>query len=239
MGGWWPPCPCQPLPSRSWAWGRPGCYEGVYWPLSQLRSTWNNLKDYNLLNWEARFPWTNGPSGWPSGRPGCFWLCFGRPGHKIHCPCEAKSPFCDNFELGGQIFSDQWYFMLAFTSHEWFWLCFGWPGHKIYCLCEAKRNFCVNFWQKGHLPTQYPGFGSKLSSKGTPGTCALLETLQSPVEFFLRAKLLGLLHKFCILPTYFCKYWWFVYIRQNQRWTAFQKCLKTFLWLAVASISWS
>jgi hypothetical protein len=30
--------------------------------------------------------------------------------------------------------------------------------------------------------------------------------LQSPVDFFLRAKLLGLLHKFCILPTYFCKY---------------------------------
>ena len=47
-GGWWPPCPCQPLPPRSWTWGRPGCYEGVYWPLSQFRTTWNNLKDYTF-----------------------------------------------------------------------------------------------------------------------------------------------------------------------------------------------
>jgi len=50
------------------------------------------------------------------------------------------------------------------------------------------------------------GFGLKLSSKGKTGTCALLETLQSPVDFFRRAKLFGLLHKFCTLPTYFCNY---------------------------------
>jgi hypothetical protein len=86
---------------------------------------------------------------------------------------------------------------------------------------RPKDIFCVNFGQEGHLPTQHPGFGSKLSSKGKPGTCALLETLQSPVNFFRRAKLLGLLYKFCILPTYFCKYWWFFYIRWNQRWAAF------------------
>jgi hypothetical protein len=71
---------------------------------------------------------------------------------------------------------------------------------------RSKDIFCVNFGQEGHLPTQDPGLGSKLSSKGKPVTCALLETLQSPVDFFWRAKLLGLLHKFCILPTYFCKY---------------------------------
>jgi hypothetical protein len=46
----------------------------------------------------------------------------------------------------------------------------------------------------------------KLSSKDKSGTCALLEILQSPVDFFRRAKLLALLHKFCILSTYFCKY---------------------------------
>jgi hypothetical protein len=68
---------------------------------------------------------------------------------------------------------------------------------------RPKDIFCVNFGQEGHLPTQHPGFGSKLSSKGTPGTCALLETLQSPVNFFRRAKLLGLLYKFCIPPTHF------------------------------------
>jgi hypothetical protein len=53
---------------------------------------------------------------------------------------------------------------------------------------RPKDIFCVNFGQEGHLPTQHPGFGSKLSSKGKPGTCALLETLQSPVNFFWRAK---------------------------------------------------
>ncbi len=99
---WRPPCQGWPLHLRSWPWGRPGCYEAVYQPLSQLRSTWNNPKDYNLLSWEARFSWTNGPSGWPSTSPGRFWLCFGWLGHKIHCPCEAKRPFYVNFELGGQ-----------------------------------------------------------------------------------------------------------------------------------------
>ena len=59
---WRPPCPCRPLSMRSWPWGRPGCFKAVYWPLSQLRSTWNNPKDYNLLSWEARFPGTSGPS---------------------------------------------------------------------------------------------------------------------------------------------------------------------------------
>jgi hypothetical protein len=71
---------------------------------------------------------------------------------------------------------------------------------------RSKDIFCVNFGQEGHLPTQHPGFSSKLSSKEKTGTCALLETLQSPVDFFRCAKLLGLLDKFCILPTYFCKY---------------------------------
>jgi hypothetical protein len=50
------------------------------------------------------------------------------------------------------------------------------------------------------------GFGLKLSSKDKPGTCALLETLPSPVDFFWRAKHFGLLPKFCTLPTYFYNY---------------------------------
>jgi len=73
--GWRPPCQFWPLQPRSWHWGRQGCYECVYWPLSQIRSTWNILKDFNLVSWEARFPWDSGPSGWPSDRPGWFWLC--------------------------------------------------------------------------------------------------------------------------------------------------------------------
>jgi hypothetical protein len=51
---------------------------------------------------------------------------------------------------------------------------------------RPKDIFCVNFGQEGHLPTQHPGFGAKLSSKGKPGTSALLETLRSPVNFFQR-----------------------------------------------------
>ncbi len=73
--GWRPPCQFWPLQPRSWHWGKQGCYECVYWPLCQIRSTWNILKDYNLVSWEARFPWDSGPSGWPSDRPGWFWLC--------------------------------------------------------------------------------------------------------------------------------------------------------------------
>ena len=42
---------------------------------------------------------------------------------------------------------------------------------------RPKDTFCVNFGQEGHLPTQHPGFSSKLSSKGKSGTCALLEIL--------------------------------------------------------------
>ncbi len=65
-----------------------------------------------------------------------------------------------------------------------FWLCLGWQGHKIHCPREAKSPFCVNFGQQWHLPPQYPGFGTKLSLKGKPRTCALLETFQSPVDLF-------------------------------------------------------
>ncbi len=136
--GWQPPCQCRPLSMRYWPWGWPGCYKAVYWPLSQLRSTWNNPQDYNLLSWEARFPGTVVLQ--PSASPGCFWLCLGWQGHKIHCPREAKSPFCVNF------------------GHEW------------------------------HLPPRYPGFGTKLSLKGKPGTCALLETFQSPIDLFSARK---------------------------------------------------
>ncbi len=46
--------------------------------LSQLPTTWNNLKGYNLLSWETTFPSTSGPSGWPSARPGCAWQ-WGHP----------------------------------------------------------------------------------------------------------------------------------------------------------------
>ncbi len=35
---------------------RPGFYESVYWPLSQLCSMWSNIKGCNLVNWEATFP---------------------------------------------------------------------------------------------------------------------------------------------------------------------------------------
>ena len=73
-GGWRPPCPCRPLPLRSWPWGSPWCYEGVYWPLSQIRTTWINLKDNHLVSWEDRFPSTSGFSGWPSANLGDFAL---------------------------------------------------------------------------------------------------------------------------------------------------------------------
>ncbi len=49
--------------------------------------------------------------------------------------------------------------------------------------------------------------------KVNQGPVLFLETLQSPVDFFRRAKLLGLPHKFCTLPRQFCRYQWFVYIR--------------------------
>ncbi len=51
-GEWQPPCQCWSLPLRSWPWERPVCYEAVYWPLSQLRSTWNTLEAYNW--WAGR-----------------------------------------------------------------------------------------------------------------------------------------------------------------------------------------
>ena len=45
------------------------------------------------------------------------------------------------------------------------------------------------------------------------GPVLFLKTLQSPVDFFRLAKLLGLPHKFCTLPRHFCRYQWFVYFR--------------------------
>ncbi len=152
---------------------------------------------------------------------GAFGSVLGGQATKSTVLVRPKGLYCVNFELGDQVSLDQWYFMLAFTSHGWFWLCFGWPGHKIHCLCEAKRHFLCKFWTGGTSAYPTSWFWFKLSSKGKPGTCALLETLQSPVNFFRRAKFLRLLYKFCTLPTYFYKYWWFFNIRWNQRWAAF------------------
>jgi hypothetical protein len=114
-----------------------------------------------ILNWEARFPLTNGTSCWPS-------------------------PVISDFGcvLGGQ-------------------------ATKFTVCVRPKDIFCVNFGQEGHLPTQQPGFGSKLSSKGKPGTCALLETLQSPVNFFRRAKFFVTIDGFFKLG------------KKTQRWAAF------------------
>ncbi len=63
-----------------------------------------------------------------------------------------KDLFCVNFELVGQISLDQWSFRLAF-SQPWVILAL--------------------FW----VASQQPGFGSKHSSKGKPGTCALFRNL--------------------------------------------------------------
>jgi hypothetical protein len=134
-----------------------------------------------------------------------------------------KDLFCVNFELVSQISLDQWSFRLAFRQPGWFWHCFGWPGHKIHCPCEAKDIFCFNFGQEWHLPTSNLVLVQNILQKVNQGPVLFLETLQSPVDFFRRAKLLGLPHKFCTLPRHFCRYQWFVYIRWNQRWAAFQR----------------
>ncbi len=70
--GWQSPSQCWSLPLRSWPWERPGCYEAVYWPLSQIRTTWNNLEVYILVSWEATFPSTGGSSGLVFSQS---WVC--------------------------------------------------------------------------------------------------------------------------------------------------------------------
>jgi hypothetical protein len=104
-------------------------------------------------------------------------------------------------------FLGQWSIRLAFSQSRVILVVF-WvirPQNPL-SVRDQKNLFCVNFGQEWHLPPQHPGIDLKLSSKGKPGTCALLEILPSPVDFFRRAKLLGLLDKFCILPTYFYKF---------------------------------
>jgi hypothetical protein len=64
----------------------------------------------------------------------------------------------------------------------------GGKATKSTVLVRPKALFCVNFGQEGHLPPQFPGFGTKLSLKGKPGTCALLETFKSPVDLFSARK---------------------------------------------------
>ncbi len=81
---------------------------------------------------------------------------------------------------------------------------------------RPKDIFCVHFGQEGHLPTQHPGFGSKLSSKGKPGTCALLETLQSPVSFVFR------LHIFVNIDGFFT-------LGETRDEQLSKECCKTFL----------
>ena len=93
--GWWPPCPCRPLPLRSWPKGRPGCYEAVYWPLSQLRSTWNNqgLQSFELggqISWD-QWSFSLQPV---LGDFGCVW---GGKATKSTVFVRPKAFFCVNF----------------------------------------------------------------------------------------------------------------------------------------------
>ncbi len=140
---WWPPCQFWPLQPWSWHWGRPGCYEGVHWPLSQLRSTWNDLKDYHLLSWEARFHLTKVLQVGLQPVLGDFGCVLGGLATKYIVLVRPNGLFCFNFELGGQIFLDSGPSVWVSASPGWFWLCFGWSGHKIHCPCEAKRTFFV------------------------------------------------------------------------------------------------
>jgi hypothetical protein len=48
---------------------------------------------------------------------GAFGCVLGGQATKSTVLVRPKGLYCDNFELGGQISLDQWYFMLAFTSH--------------------------------------------------------------------------------------------------------------------------
>ncbi len=96
-GGWQSPSQCWSLHLRSWPWGMPGCFEGVYWPLYQLRSTWNNLKGWILLSWEATFPSTSVPSGRPSASPGCAWQWGNLHGQNTACAILFVFPSCLKF----------------------------------------------------------------------------------------------------------------------------------------------
>jgi hypothetical protein len=80
-------------------------------------------------------------------------------------------------------------------------------------VCVRPKTF-FKFWTG--MASAYPAIlvlVQNFLQKVNQGPVLFLETLQSPVDFFWRAKLLVLPHKFCILPTYCCKYQWFVYIR--------------------------
>jgi hypothetical protein len=50
---------------------------------------------------------------------------------------------------------------------------------------RPKDIFCVNFGQEGHLPTQHPGFGSKLSWSKTTKLILLDSLLQEVVATLL------------------------------------------------------
>ena len=95
-GGWQSPSQCWSLPLRSWPWERPGCYEAVYWPLSQIRTTWNNLEVYILVSWEATFPSTGGSSGLAFSQS---WVCT---------------------TIGTSLGSEQWY-LLFWLFVFWSW----------------------------------------------------------------------------------------------------------------------
>jgi hypothetical protein len=105
------------------------------------------------LNWEAKFPWTNGPSGWPIASPeGAFGCVLGGQATKSTVLVRPKDLFCVNFELGGQISLDQWNFMLAFTMGD-FGCVLGDQATKSTVCVRPKDIFCVNFGQEEHLPT--------------------------------------------------------------------------------------
>ncbi len=66
-------------------------------------STTHHIKGCNLLSWEATFPPTNGPSGWPSASPGCAWQ-WGHPHGQNTAICHSS---CLSFHPVWKIFSSE------------------------------------------------------------------------------------------------------------------------------------
>ncbi len=110
----------------------------------------------------------------------------------------------------------------------------GWPQNPLSSWGQ-KSFFCAAFRQEWHLPPQHSGFGPKLSSTCKPASCALLETLLSPVVFFRRAKLLGQLHctSFVLCRHIFGTKDDLFTLRHTRDGQLSKKSSKTFLWLAV------
>ncbi len=117
------------------------------------------------MSWEARFPRTNGPSGGLQPVLGDFGCALGGQATKSTVLLRPKDLFMLILSWEANFLGPVVLQVGRQPPLSDFGCVLGGQATKSTVCVRPKDIFCINFGQEWHLPSQHPGFGSKLSLK--------------------------------------------------------------------------